>query len=325
MVYRSLQNRDRQEICDVIVKISIQTFILLLRTAYSDDVLDEIDDAPYSTAEDGEPASTRKPEAKQTKITQFSHRPVSKFTKQNLDGALLEFVVKDLQAYSIVESSSFRKFVAKLNPGYSLPARKTLSTNMMTSKYAEVSGKIMAELDKTNSVCITTDAWTSRNNDSFIAVTCHFVDVESERLKSVLLSCFLTTERHTSENLADELKRVLREWGVWHKAVAIVTDNCANIVNAVEHQLKKKHVGCFAHTLNLAVQDGLSAVNILHTNVKDIVSHFKRSTVSANKLSSTQTLKKEPVLKVKQAMPTRWNSSLFMFRRIIEVFLLFCS
>lgn len=105
-----------------------------------------------------------------------------------------QFVVKDFQAFSIVESRSFRKFVEKLNPGYSLPARKTLSTTMMTFKYGEISGKIMAELDKTSSVCITTDAWTSRNNDSFIAVTCHYVDLESEALKSVLLSCFITIE-----------------------------------------------------------------------------------------------------------------------------------
>lgn len=189
---------------------------------------------------------------------------------------------------------------------------------MLPTKYAEVFGRVRAALDKTHSVCITTDAWTSRNNESFIAVTCHYIDVNQEALKTVLLSCFVTKLRHTAENLETELKAVLNEWQLLHKVVAIVTDNAANIVNAVE-RLKKKHVSCFAHTLNLGVQSGLAAVDKLHVKVKEIVAHFKRSTVAANKLAETQRKNGAPVLKVKQAMPTRWNSSLFMFRRMLAV------
>lgn len=87
-------------------------------------------------------------------------------------------------------------------------------------------------------VCITTDAWTSRNNDAYIAVKCHFIDIETEA-QTVSISCFITTERHTAINLEKDLRLVLEEWQLLPKVVAIVTDNAANIVCAVENL--KKH------------------------------------------------------------------------------------
>lgn len=128
----------------------------------------------------------------------------------------------------------------------------------------------------------------------------------------MLLSCFITTERHTAENIANQLKAVLTEWKVWHKVVAIVSDNAANMVMAITDHLKK-HVPCFAHTLNLAVQDAIRMIDVLHTKVKD-----KGSTLSSNTLKETQQ-RNGPILKLKQAMPTRWNSSHHMFKRMLEV------
>lgn len=255
---------------------------------------------------------------KQSLIKQFSHKTISKSNKIAIDNALLKFVVTDLQAFSVVDCDSFQKLVGALNPSYNLPTRKTLSNSMLSSQYAEIYGKVKLSLDKAKYVCITTDAWTSRNNDAYIAVTCHFIDIETEALKTVLLSCFITTERHTAINLEKDLRLVLEEWKLLPKVVAIVSDNAANIVCAVEN-LKKTHISCFAHTLNLAVQDGLEVVKDLHSKVKDIVSHFKRSTVAANELAKTQTEKKQELLKVKQSTPTRWNSSLHMFQRFIQV------
>lgn len=111
---------------------------------------------------------------------------------------------------------------------------------------------------------------------------------KAETLQCVLLGCILSTARHTSNNIAHELGDIINEWDLNGKVVAIVTDNAANIIGAVVDKLKKKHIGCFAHTLNLAVNDGLAAVSNLHNDVKEIVAHFKRSTLSANKLKTTQ-------------------------------------
>lgn len=42
---------------------------------------------------------------------------------------------------------------------------------------------------------------------------------------SCLLDCFEFSARHTSENLAEELLRVAKEWVVECKVVCCVTDN----------------------------------------------------------------------------------------------------
>ena len=68
---------------------------------------------------------------------------------------------------------------------------------------------------------------------------------------SYLFECFNYSERHTAENLRDEL---LLEG----KVVAVCTDNAANITAAVK-LAKLKHLPCFAHTLNLVVQKGVAS------------------------------------------------------------------
>lgn len=56
----------------------------------------------------------------------------------------------------------------------------------------------------------------------------HFVNENCE-LRSFLLDCFQYNERHTADNLAEETKRVLMEWEVYDKVVALVSDNAANM------------------------------------------------------------------------------------------------
>lgn len=60
-------------------------------------------------------------------------------------------------------------------------------------------------------ICLTTDCWTSRNNES--CITIHFVD-SNFSLKSVHISCSAFHESHTSSNLSREIKycRRLATW-----------------------------------------------------------------------------------------------------------------
>lgn len=58
------------------------------------------------------------------------------------------------------------------------------------------------------SACLTTDCWTSRNNESFIAIIIHFIDSEFE-LKSILLDCHSFNSNYTANNLAQEIENVL--------------------------------------------------------------------------------------------------------------------
>ena len=59
----------------------------------------------------------------------------------------------------------------------------------------------------------------------------------------------------------------------------MVTDNAANIQAAVR-LAGFKHVSCFAHSLNLVVQNALKTIDPLKVKVKHIVEYFHRSSRS---------------------------------------------
>lgn len=83
------------------------------------------------------------------------------------------------------------------------------------------------------SICITSDVWTSSFNDSYMALTGYYTDRIDGTMKSILLECVLLVGLHTGVNLAKML-RVIDEWKVTQKKIQAVTDNSAKIKKAVE-------------------------------------------------------------------------------------------
>lgn len=125
---------------------------------------------------------------------------------------------------------------------------------------------------------------------------------------------------HTAENLAEELKCITDEWKITNKEVAVVTDNAANIVAAVCLN-GWKHIPCFAHTLNLVVQNSVSADPVLssiQTKCRNIVTYFHRSCKATDQLTFIQTRLNLSIHKLVQDVSTRWNSTFLMFDRIVE-------
>lgn len=80
------------------------------------------------------------------------------------------------------------------------------------------------------------------------------------------------------------------------------------------------HIGCFAHTLNLASQAGLKvpAVAQLLGRVRRIASFFHRSTVASRKLKEKQKILNLPAHKLVTDGVTRWNSTLEMLECFLE-------
>lgn len=65
---------------------------------------------------------------------------------------------------------------------------------------------------------------------------------------------------------------------------------------------------CFVHSINLLVQDGLKQIENVLNKLKTIVAYFKRSSTALAKLKQTQKQMQLPDIKLKQDVPTRWNS-----------------
>ncbi|KAG8235352.1 hypothetical protein J437_LFUL015861 [Ladona fulva] len=137
-----------------------------------------------------------------------------------------------------------------------VPCLESKSFALMDSSLRELLDEVMVVADKTqqltarNYSCITTNTWTSEANHNYIAVTAHFIDAEF----------FPFAERHTADNLAEELKRVAREWSLDKMIVTAVSDKAANIVTAIK-LVGWKRYQCFAHNFTLVVQHGLREIN----------------------------------------------------------------
>ncbi|KAI4818229.1 hypothetical protein KUCAC02_011581 [Chaenocephalus aceratus] len=236
--------------------------------------------------------------------------------RQNIvDEELAKMIASDFQPFSIVEDKGFRSFIQALNPMYVPPSRKTLTQKIIPRLYDREHASLQARVKEATAVCLTTDCWTSRTTTSFVSVTCHFI--ENYNTVACLLDCFEFSDRHTSENLAGELLRVAKEWDIENKVACCVSDNAANITKAIK-LLKWTHHPCLAHTINLMVRDALKVMKPTLDKVKGMVEFFHKSTRATEKLKSTHRQMDMPELRLKQDCVTRWNSTLYMLKRVLE-------
>ena len=255
--------------------------------------------------------------------------------KQLLDDLVAEMVCLDMQPFSLVENKGFRRFVHHLDPRYELPGRKKLTEDLIPRLYSEAVESMKRELEKVDYVAITTDEWTSRCTKGYMAITVHFIDVNFQ-LQSGVLETRRITSSTTAENLASELS-VMENWKIKDKVYCIVTDNANNIGAAVK-LLEKRHVPCFAHTLNLVVQNALDRndeLTAVREKVKNIVAFFHRSVKASNAFETEQQLEKDhkthykcinaanstppKPTKLIQEVRTRWNSTFYMLERFLNL------
>lgn len=234
-----------------------------------------------------------------------------------ITNALVYMLVKDNMPLSTTEKDGFNYFVKRALPLYKAPSRKTI-TKLISSKYDVLSGKIKNKLSSVESITLTTDIWTDTiNTKSYLGITVHFLSVCKLNLESVVLGVLELDERHTSENIAKWLDSALQEWGIEKRQIfLVVTDNGANIKSAVSTCFgKDKHLPCFAHTINLVVQNALDNTDNVATlinKVKHLVTFFKQC------VSASDELHKVCAFKLKQSVSTRWNSVYYMLDRFIN-------
>ena len=111
---------------------------------------------------------------------------------------------------------------------------------------------------------------------------------------------------------------MLQSWDIDKDQVhLIVRDNASNMVKAIS----LLDLGCFAHTLQLDVNDGVlsqrAVIDLLSTSRK-IVGHFRQSCLATSGINDIQLNLGLPQHHLIQDEPTRWNSTLYMMKRIVE-------
>ena len=104
------------------------------------------------------------------------------------------------------------------------------------------------------------------------------------------------------------------------KVHLVLRDNAANMAKAMR-EASLTSLGCFAHSLQLVVEDGVlsqrAVIDVL-TTCRTILGHFKHSSVAYGHLCSIQERLGVPQHHLQQDVRTRWNSSLYMVKSVIE-------
>ena len=273
----------------------------------------------------------------------------SKSPKQILvTNALVDFVAGDLMPLSIVESDHFKKLVNILDPTYQLPSKKYLSTELQ-KKCDHTKRKLLSQLAGISSINLTLDVWFNSQTRSCLGITGHFI-TESWTLKSVMVGCSCVTGRHNAENIILWYDEIIAEFGIRDKVKHTLTDSACNIKKAFltlpgfeydmddersdsedknddddndnqeayeavsisfSEDITLEHHSCFAHTLELVVQDGLNRANQIDTVIKrcsDLVSFTQRS---VNALDGGK--------RVQNYYATSWSSQLKMMRSVLSI------
>ena len=104
----------------------------------------------------------------------------------------------------------------------------------------------------------TTDIWsTAVNLHSLLSLTAHWVNDSFER-KFAVLNVRPFDGSHTGEYIAEIFDDMFRSWQInkEDQVHVVVHDNASNMVKAMS-DAELPDLGCFAHTLQLVVNDGV--------------------------------------------------------------------
>lgn len=212
---------------------------------------------------------------------------------QGITERICEMISNDLLPISVVEGRQ-----------YNIPSRATI-TSRLEDRYEKKKEELKMALSSVEKIALTTDCWTALTSESYITITCHYIDPEWQMKCAVLLTESLS-DKHTSDRLAEKLNEAVASWDIAGRVIACVHDNAINIVAANDQtRVSWDSVPCFAHTLQLAINDGFNIyLNRVIASAGRLVSHFNHSTVATKALRDKQAQMKIPPHRLIQSCKT---------------------
>ena len=216
----------------------------------------------------------------QPKIEYFTKSlyPRSSQRFKSCKDALVEYLCKDMEPLSAVDSLPFLKLIQTLDPRYKPSSRSHFTRVLLPVKYESIKAVVKDSLKNAGWCSLTTDMWTGYHSRSYIAVTAHTISAEWE-MKSYCLATREVTDGHTAETISLELSDVIAEWELDDKVFGMTTDNAKNVKNAVDN-LGYTHFGRIGHILQLSISRGLQLGFVARVlgHVRKLVEHFHKST-----------------------------------------------
>uniref|UniRef100_A0A8C5LQ09 BED-type domain-containing protein n=1 Tax=Leptobrachium leishanense TaxID=445787 RepID=A0A8C5LQ09_9ANUR len=252
---------------------------------------------------------------------------ITKFTSDSpkaheITEKVMEFIALDDQPFSVVEDIGFRRLMQHIEPRYTLPSRRYFAETCLPATFERVA-KHVQELMNTDipALSFTTDIWSSDvSPTSMLSLTAQWIDADF-KIQNILLNAQEFLGSHTAAAIAGALTNMLQTWQIEKDKVHVVLrDNARNMAKAME-DCGLKSLPCMAHTLQLAVHEGLlsqRSISDIIANGRKIVGHFKHSQLAYSRLQTLQIQFGLPPKRLQQDVPTRWNSTYYMLGSLLE-------
>lgn len=188
---------------------------------------------------------------------------------KKITAKIAEFIALDDQPLSVTENVGFRRLIEHLEPRYQLPSRHYFTEKALPALHTKLRGHLQAMLTGVPSLSFTTDIWSSSVSPmSLISFTVQWIDSEFN-LQHATLHAQNFRGSHTADRVREALQGMLTSWGIEKSRVhVILRDNARNMKKAMD-DMEVTSVGCLAHTLQLAVHEGL----LSQRSVTDALGH----------------------------------------------------
>lgn len=237
---------------------------------------------------------------------------------------IMNMIAMDNQPFSVVNDQGFIELLAHLEPRYLIPSSKYFNEVMLPDVYNRLKCSIAESLNEASFLSCTTDIWTNSNsNTSFLSLTAHWLK-ENFSFEHYVLHCKEIEGRHTGLNICENIKAMLSNWSInLDRVHLVVRDNAYNMRLGMS-LLNTNSLPCFIHTLQLVIKDSLFEdvdIKLMLAKARKICGHFSHSSTACEKFKSIQmeldsSVTKESALLLVQDVPTRWNSTFLMLRRL---------
>ncbi|CAG8692528.1 13982_t:CDS:2, partial [Cetraspora pellucida] len=216
---------------------------------------------------------------------------------------LVSWLVESMMPLDCINHDRFRDFCYEVSPRFEVPCTNTIKNKIAESVIYTQSNLENLINETMISVCITTDLWT-HNHTPFIGITSYWL-TENFTMHQALIMIEHFEYPHTGDHIEDFLCTILTKWNIIDKLMIVTTDNAASMIKAIR-QLGVSHLGCAAHSIHLAITDGLKKVQ---TEI------IKKKNISSNSTDQSITLL-DPI---SSDTSTQWNSTFLLLQRILDL------
>lgn len=240
---------------------------------------------------------------------------------RSITDKVMEMIALDDQPFSVVEDRGFRRLIEHIEPRYSLPSRRYFSDVSLPALHEVVATHIHKLLDNVTDISFTTDIWSSDVSQmSILSLTAQWINENFEMTRAVLHAHEFAGS-HTGVAIAGAFDCMFATWKIKKDNVHVVLrDNARNMQKAME-ECGVKSLGCMAHTLQLAVHDGVLSQRSISDCVaigRKIVGHFRHSQLATSRLRGIQQELGTKIMMLQQDVATRWNSTFLMMKSLLD-------